>query len=119
SGECISSWKVCNGVRDCSDGSDENNCTYACTKYDFTCSSDKSCIPLSWRCDGVKDCRDNSDESFCSAATSKSDEIIISFSSEAVTGWCDGRSDCDDGSDENFCPQSWFRVFFIKILLCF
>lgn len=67
------------GDMDCSNGSDELNCTSTtspdsnhktenimptCHDWMFQCSNDK-CVPHWWKCDGVNDCGDNSDELGC------------------------------------------------------
>lgn len=64
SGQCVSYYKVCNGPRDCKDGSDETvtQChKHYCPPYAFRCTYG-GCIPGSSRCNGVLDCEDGSDE---------------------------------------------------------
>lgn len=36
-----------------------------CSKEEFHCVADGTCIPERWRCDGDKDCEDGSDEKDC------------------------------------------------------
>lgn len=94
SGECIPRDYICDGERDCSDGSDEFRCggstgsfrsashaaaTHSphrrffrrragtpspCEPNEFKCKNGRCALKL-WRCDGDNDCEDNSDETDC------------------------------------------------------
>lgn len=63
---CVMRSAVCDGQAQCTDGSDELNCSrYAgCLSGDWTCEN-SICISLSLRCNGFNDCGDNSDEEGC------------------------------------------------------
>ncbi|XP_062522144.1 MAM and LDL-receptor class A domain-containing protein 2-like isoform X2 [Corticium candelabrum] len=78
-GECLPRRWFCDGVVDCNDGSDENNCpdlrTSPCWAYMTECAtqkltSDPPCYWNDWWCDGTSDCTDKSDEQGCSVSTS-------------------------------------------------
>lgn len=65
---CIPATYHCDGYKDCSDGSDEANCTaIACPDNKYLCPKGgpggaHKCIARSQLCDGKKDCEDNADE---------------------------------------------------------
>ncbi|KAF6114669.1 hypothetical protein HJG60_010623 [Phyllostomus discolor] len=68
---CLQPEQMCNGIDDCGDSSDEDQCggklTYKvkpCKKDEFACSN-KKCIPLDFQCDQLDDCGDGSDEQGC------------------------------------------------------
>jgi len=104
SNTCVQSFLACNGIRDCPDGEDEQNCPFLSCTHDHTLCADQSlCVPnIDW-CDGKEQCPDGSDEASCAA------EIQCSFwESQCRNGdciesiyWCDGYYDCWDGSDED------------------
>ncbi|XP_026652546.2 transmembrane protease serine 7 isoform X2 [Zonotrichia albicollis] len=69
---------ACNGVSDCENGKDEQNCTHSipCTNHTFKCRNN-ICIRKQYaRCDGTVDCVDGSDESSCSCGNSKISNLI-------------------------------------------
>lgn len=64
--ECVSPIQICNGVKNCPDGSDELFCnSYTCMEGFFKCQTVSKCIPNSKRCNGQSDCEDHSDEKDC------------------------------------------------------
>ncbi|XP_012228176.1 atrial natriuretic peptide-converting enzyme [Linepithema humile] len=56
--------RICDGVIDCPDLSDEKNCAYCRDGY-MHCGVGRACIPHTKRCDGKVDCPNGSDEKDC------------------------------------------------------
>jgi len=56
--------RVCDGVVDCPDFSDELYCPY-CPEKHFHCGVGKDCIPKKKMCDGEQDCSNGADEKGC------------------------------------------------------
>ncbi|XP_073512146.1 basement membrane-specific heparan sulfate proteoglycan core protein isoform X5 [Phyllobates terribilis] len=113
-GQCIPRDYLCDGERDCRDGSDELNCgtPSPCEPNEFKCRNGRCALKL-WRCDGDDDCGDGSDEIHCPTKGPSDmcgpDQFICVQSRTCIPAsyQCDEEADCPDRSDEIGCspPQ--------------
>lgn len=60
--------RVCDGVVDCADMSDEDQCSN-CVSKAFRCGAGPACVSQERRCDGIEDCPNGSDERGCLSLT--------------------------------------------------
>lgn len=117
---CISRVRICDGIPDCTDKSDESFCQSDCGEHAFKCRSSGRCIPDAWKCDGDADCADGSDESpsICHGRTCDPDTQYRCTNGKCIPKlwFCDLDDDCGDGSDEpahrcrnRNCTAGWRR----------
>lgn len=83
---CIPKEWWCDGVKDCSNGSDEENCNFTCPPEHFTCSP-TACIPLKRRCDGHHDCLFGDGECGHSVLACDIQEMRHTFSLVCICSW--------------------------------
>uniref|UniRef100_A0A8C7I147 EGF-like domain-containing protein n=1 Tax=Oncorhynchus kisutch TaxID=8019 RepID=A0A8C7I147_ONCKI len=113
---CISQTQLCDTLRDCPDGFDEESCITKCpNRGEFRCKDRRKCIKRSLVCDGRAHCHDGSDEIGCptiTAPTSQTAPLKCRMGSRLCKDGrecvlhshvCDGEVDCKDGSDEQDC----------------
>ncbi|KAM8927903.1 basement membrane-specific heparan sulfate proteoglycan core protein [Pelodytes ibericus] len=113
-GQCIPRDYLCDGERDCMDGSDELSCgtPSPCEPNEFKCRNGRCALKL-WRCDGDNDCGDSSDELNCPTKGPSDmcapDQFVCVNSRTCIPAsyQCDEEADCPDRSDEVGCnpPQ--------------
>ncbi|GIY07542.1 putative vitellogenin receptor [Caerostris darwini] len=108
--KCVPREFMCDGIKDCDDGSDEKcekEPPLRCPGNDFRCSNGH-CILASWKCDSRDDCGDNSDEIDCPLPVNCSKSQFTCPGGECIPLlWrCDGESDCTDSSDEKDCHKT-------------
>ncbi|XP_071341324.1 suppressor of tumorigenicity 14 protein homolog [Trachinotus anak] len=103
-GRCIPLRKVCDGVKDCSDGRDEAKCS-SCRPGEVLCGNGQ-CKPQSSQCVSQSTCADSSEEGACGGKCYHVCPNKVCLPKSAV---CDGVTDCRDRSDELNCTRAYLK----------
>ena len=104
---CININQRCNGIQDCLNGSDEENCQEgSCLGNLWECPREPGlCLSASQLCDGHLDCANGEDELNCSRDTCTEDQFYCAQDQRCIelTQVCNGVQNCASGEDEVSC----------------
>lgn len=73
--------KICDGVADCWDYSDESHCDW-CRDGQFVCGSSRFCVDPDQVCDGFRDCPSGEDEKRCAALIEDENTPLVNINTD-------------------------------------
>ncbi|XP_076276162.1 uncharacterized protein LOC143207041 [Lasioglossum baleicum] len=94
--------KICDGIADCWDYSDEIDCDW-CVEGQFVCGNSRTCVDQDKVCNGFTDCPEGEDEKKCAALIE--DDAILNYDEESMFDRNANDSDSSVATDdysENF-----------------
>ncbi|XP_062907004.1 SCO-spondin [Mobula hypostoma] len=104
-GHCVQAGvagRVCDGVNDCGDASDELYCgtvpptmlgSTGCLQSEFRCRANGTCVSVSQRCDGHSDCSDGTDEIGCVFSSTTQGRKMVTAQESRSTDHQSGSQD--------------------------
>lgn len=104
SNKCINNSRVCNGIGDCNDFSDETNCIQHCPPQHVRCGSSSHCYDYKLhRCNKILDCPNGADEYNCFKPCHGKIMCASGVGCYDLEERCNGIVQCADYSDEKNC----------------